>query len=454
MPVPTTQATVEVSSVIKCEPNENRLFVPLEITDADKKVGTQALIDSGADGLFIDYRFVIKHRIPTNKLRTPIVVRNVDGTINRNGTIQGTATLNVHIGPHTSRETFLVTELGEHDVILGHQWLEQHNPCINWQTRTLALEDIQSMGHDMFYPRDIDALSHVNKATELAQEYARLHKDDRPITEKVPAYLHDHLRVFDMNDAKRFPPSRPYDHKIELKPGFQPKRHKIYPLSVREEALLDEFIDDNLAKGYIKASESPQASPVFFVGKKDGEGRLCQDYRDLNEWTIKNAYPLPRIGEIMDMAQKWKYFTTIDVKSGYNNIRMANDEAQQMAAFTTRRGLFQPTVMFFGLCNSPATFQAFMDDIYGSMLRTKEVSVYMDDIFTGGETLQECQERTRRVIEIMDQHELHAKIEKCRFNQTTVPYLGMIISHGQVSMDPTKLDGIASWPVPKDLKEV
>ena len=162
--------------------------------------------------------------------------------------------------------------------------------------------------------------------------------------------------------------------------------------------MLNEFLDKNLAKGYIKPSTSDQASAVFFVAKKDGSARLCQDYRHLNEWTVKNAYPLPRIGEIMDVAKKWKYFTTIDVRAGYNNIRMATEDDQRRAAFVTKRGLFQPTVMFFGLCNSPATFQAFMDDIYGDMSRRNKAKAYMDDIFTGGETMQEAIERTIKVL--------------------------------------------------------
>lgn len=147
--------------------------------------------------------------------------------------------------------------------------------------------------------------------------------------------------------------------------------------------MLDEFIDEMLAKGFIEPSQFEQALAVFFVGKKDGTGRLCQDYCYLNDWTIKNAYPLPRISEMMDYAREWDHFSVLDIKAGYNNIRI-HPEDRKKATFVCSRGLFQPTVMFFGLCNSPATFQAFMDETFQEMIRGKRASVYMDDILTGG----------------------------------------------------------------------
>jgi hypothetical protein len=134
--------------------------------------------------------------------------------------------------------------------------------------------------------------------------------------------------------------------------------------------------------------ELDQAAAVFFVGKKDGTGRLCQDYRYLNEGTIKDAYPLSRIDELMDKIRSWKYFTKINLWAGYNNIQIKESDRAK-AAFITRWGLFQPKVMFFGLCNSPATFQHFMNDIFVSMIQTDKGFVYMDDFITGGEIKEE-----------------------------------------------------------------
>ena len=130
-----------------------------------------------------------------------------------------------------------------------------------------------------------------------------------------------------------------------------------------EQQVLDAFLEENLRKGYIRPSKSPQASPFFFVGKKDGALRPCQDYRTLNNGTVKNAYPLPLISDLLDKLKGAEYFTKLDVRWGYNNIRIKEGD-QWKAAFKTNRGLFEPTVMFFGLCNSPVTFQAFMDKIF------------------------------------------------------------------------------------------
>ncbi|KAI5116003.1 hypothetical protein M0805_003346 [Coniferiporia weirii] len=135
------------------------------------------------------------------------------------------------------------------------------------------------------------------------------------------------------------------------------------------------------------------ASPFFFVGKKDNELRACQDYRALNEGTIKNAYPLLLISKLMDKLKGAKYFTKLDLHSGYNNIRIKNGD-QWKAAFKTLRGLFEPTIMFFGLCNSPATFQAFMDDTFCIVILEDKVLIYMDDIFIFTSTLQELHHKT------------------------------------------------------------
>ena len=140
---------------------------------------------------------------------------------------------------------------------------------------------------------------------------------------------------------------------------------------------MDKFLKENLERGYIRPSQSPMASPFFFVGKKDGRLRPCQDYRYLNEHTIKNAYPLPLISELLDKLTGARRFTKLDVRWGYNNVRI-RDGDQWKAAFKTNKGLFEPTVMFFGMCNSPATFQSMMDATFSDMIDDNAVIIYMD----------------------------------------------------------------------------
>jgi len=129
----------------------------------------------------------------------------------------------------------------------------------------------------------------------------------------VPEEYHKYLSLFDEKKSERFPPARTWDHKIEMKPTFEPKAFKPYKLSFAEIKEQEKFIEENLRKGYIKHSKSPMASPFFFVAKKDGKLRLCQDYRYLNEHTIKNAYPIPNVQSILDKLRGSKYFTAIDV---------------------------------------------------------------------------------------------------------------------------------------------
>lgn len=403
--------------------------------EQERNVGTKALIDSGAEGLFIDYAFVARHDIPQEAITKPIIVRNVDGTQNKRGTINSQVDLEYKIGQHWHMDSFMVTDLGNKDIILGQPWLEKANPTIDWKNKII----------------DINSITKVNKSTELAREH--IIKDDQPLKDKVPTFLHDYISVFDEEEAKRFPAARKHDHHIKLKEDFEPFMTKLYPLSTDEMALMEKFVDENLAKGYIAPSKSPQASGFFFVGKKDGTARPCQDYIRLNNGTIKDAYPIPHIGRLMDMTRKWRYFTTIDVKAEYNNIQIAPEDRWK-AAFRTHRGLFEPTVMFFRLCNSPATFQRFMDDIFNEMIAERKAGVYIDNIITGGETMAENNINARRVVEIMQNNDIYAKIDKCRFGVQEVPYLGMILKPGQIEMDPTKLDGIAKWPTPAKLKDV
>ena len=134
-----------------------------------------------------------------------------------------------------------------------------------------------------------------------------------------------------------------------------PKKGKVYLLSREEREEVCEFINEQLRKGYIRPSKSPQTAPVFFVGKKNGKKQMVQDYRYLNEWTIKNNYPLSLISDIVENIDTKKVFTKINLRWGYNNVQIKKGDEWKVA-FMTPEGSFEPTVMFFGLTNLPATF--------------------------------------------------------------------------------------------------
>ena len=150
-------------------------------------------------------------------------------------------------------------------------------------------------------------------------------------------------------------------------------------MPLNEQQALETFLKENIEKGYIVPSKSPMASPVFFVKKKTGDLRLIQDYRKLNDITIKNRYPLPLASDIINKLKDAKIFTKFDVRWGYHNVRIKEGD-EWKAAFVTNRGLFEPRVMFFGLTNSPATFQALMNAIFADLIVEGKVTVYLDDI--------------------------------------------------------------------------
>ena len=222
---------------------------------------------------------------------------------------------------------------------------------------------------------------------------------------------------------------------------------KTYNLTLDEQKELDDFLDENLKSGRIRPSKSPFASAFFFVKKKDGRLRPVQDYRKLNNITVKNRYPLPLISELIDKLKTAKYFTKLDIRWGYNNIHM-KDGDEWKAAFRTNRGLFEPLVMFFGLTNSPATFQTMMNHLFHDLINRGKVVVYMDDIMIYTTTLEEHRQIVREVLQLLRDNKLYLKHTKCEFEQLETEYLGLVVSHNSVRMDQTKVARILDWPVP------
>lgn len=536
--------------------------IPIAII-TDRTVETEALIDTGAQDSFIDYRYVRKKKLPSRDLKNPIRVHNADGTANQQGTINKCVVLEIEAGGHRHLLRLLVTSLGKEAIILGLPWLQRVNAEIDFNQGTLQINPdkvnltlVERLRNKWFPEQDKftgRTLHTVRTEEELKQEstnpkqdsiYAELPPPYRETEEQeqdlvlaylskskgystewhgdlpkpgsalttenledgegmqrprrgptigrihfaphgtrfnysmnlwirakinpamamaqqahdsapreVPTPYQEYASVFEKKAAERFPSSRPWDHAIDLKPDFIPKDFKPYRLSPQEQKVADEFIDENLKKGYIRESKSPMASPLFFVGKKDGSLRPCQDYRYLNEGTVKNAYPLPLVSELVDKLQGAKIFSKLDLRSGYNNVRI-KDGDQWKAAFKTHRGLFEPMVMFFGLCNSPATFQAMMNALFKDMIDEGWLVIYMDDILIFSKDKKEHEERTRRVLERLQDNDLYLKLDKCIFDAPEVEYLGMIIRENQVAMDPVKLKGIQDWTEPKDVKGV
>ena len=244
-----------------------------------------------------------------------------------------------------------------------------------------------------------------------------------------------------------------WDHAIEMKEGFVPQKGKIYPLSREEREEIREFVKEQLRKGYIQPSKSPQMVLVFFVGKKDGNKWMVQDYMYLNEWTIKNNYLLPLISDVLENIGMKKIFMKMDLRWGYNNVRI-KEEDEWKAAFMTPEGLFEPMVMFFGLTNLPATFQAMMNELLRDLINTGKIVAFIDDVIIGMETEEEHDELVVEIIKRLEENDLYVKPEKCKWKVRKMGFLGVVLGSEGIKMEEEKVKGVLEWLILKCIKDV
>ncbi|WVZ62484.1 hypothetical protein U9M48_012232 [Paspalum notatum var. saurae] len=244
------------------------------------------------------------------------------------------------------------------------------------------------------------------------------------------------------------PPDREVEFLIELLPGTAPIAKRQYRVAPKEQELIKENIDELLGKEFIRPSSSPWAFPVLFVDKKDGSRRMCVDYRALNDVTIKNKYTLPRIDDFC----KVHVFSKIDLRSGYHQMKIRPSDIPKTYVIT-RFGLYEYTVMSFGLTNAPAYFMNLMNKVFMEYLG-KFVVVFIDDILIYSKTEEEHEEHLRVVLRKLRDHKLYAKLSKCEFWLDQVPFFGHIVSKGGIMVDPSKISSVMDWKVPEVVKEV
>ena len=225
-----------------------------------------------------------------------------------------------------------------------------------------------------------------------------------------------------MEAAKRLPEHREkFDTIIDLELGKQPPVGRLFQLSQSELQTLREYLHEMLETGKIRPSRSAAAASCFFVPKPHGRGlRFVVDYRGLNAITIKDKYPLPLMNELLEHASKAKYYTKIDLKNGFNNIRIAAGH-EWKTPFRTRYGSYEYLVMPFGLTNAPSTFQRLMDHVLAGLI-DKGVIVYIDDILIYSDNLEDHIKLVREVLGRLKEHKLAAELEKCSFHVQEVEF--------------------------------
>ncbi|GBG80269.1 hypothetical protein CBR_g30635 [Chara braunii] len=241
-------------------------------------------------------------------------------------------------------------------------------------------------------------------------------------------------------------------HAIEIIPGSKTPKGRIYRMAPAELDELWRQLKELTEKGWIRPSTSPFRSPVLFVPKKGASLRMCIDYRGLNTITMKNAEPLPRIYDQLDRVQGCKYYSKIDLKSGYHQIAI-RPEDQHKTAFHTRYGLYEFVVMPFGLCYAPGTFQHAMNRIFHDYL-DKFVVLYLDDILIFSKSVEEHAQHLETVLSLLRQHKYKVNLEKCEFGRTRIFYLGHDVSAEGIRSEDAKVASIRDWPRPQTVTEV
>ena len=231
-----------------------------------------------------------------------------------------------------------------------------------------------------------------------------------------------------------------------------PIRQRVRRIAPSQRAEAKKLLKEMLEKDVIQPSSSPWASPIVLVSKKDGSTRFCVDYRKLNSLTRKDAYPLPRVDDTLDTLAGAKWFTTLDLISGYWQVEMSCKDREK-TAFCTPEGLFEFKVMPFGLCNAPATFQRLMDMILAG-LQWSNCLVYLDDVIIVGKTFEDHLCNLRDVLERLRSAGLTLQPAKCAFCRKEVHFLGHIVSERGVATGPAKTEKVVKWPEPVSLREI
>jgi hypothetical protein len=248
------------------------------------------------------------------------------------------------------------------------------------------------------------------------------------------------------------PPQRARDHIITLKLGALPVAVRLYRYPAAHKDELERPCAAMIEQGIVRRSDSTFSSPVLLVKKPDGSWRFCVNYRALNALTVKDAFPIPVVDELLDELHGACFFTKLDLRSGYHQVRMRPADIHK-TAFRTHDGLYEFLVMAFGLCNAPATFQALMHDVLRPFLR-RFVLVFCDDILIYSRTWADHLRHIHAVFAELQGHQLFLKRSKCAFGAPSVAYLGHVVSVAGVAMDPAKLQAVRDWPRPQSARAV
>jgi hypothetical protein len=388
------------------------------------------LFDSGASHSFIATSFVEKHGIPSTHLEIPLVTRTPGSDLLCQ---LKCSQVRILLSGVVFLADLIVLPSQGIDVILGMDWLTKHKGIISCTNKTVLLTDHQGkLVSCQAQPPAKDPMV-FNLAVEsisVVEEFM----DEFP------------------EELLRMPLEREVEFYIDLIPDTAPIAKRPYRMAPTKLAELKLQIAELQQKGYIRSSSSPWGASVLFVTKKDGSMRMCIDYRSLNEVTIKNMYPLPRIDDLFNQLQGAKYFSKIDLRSGYHQLRIKEADIQK-TTFVTRYGQYDFTVMPFGLTNAPAFFMNLMNKVFMEEL-DKFVVVFIDDILIYSKSREDHEHHLWIVLERLRAHQLYTKLSKCEFWLEKIAFLGHILTAEGIEVDSSKVEAVSKWKQPSNVSEV
>ena len=443
-------------------------FQALHGTDSPKSIrlrgwvqGTELLmlVDSSSTHSFIDTKIGSKlHGV--QKLLQTIKVQVADG-----GQIACDMFLpkcNWWTQGHNFTSDFRLLPLGNYDVILGMDWLEQFSPMqIDWIHKWLEFQHQHQLVKLQGIVPQTDCCPTITGAQLQGMSkngsimcMVQLNAVEVPEHAVIPTIVHPLLQEFQelFSEPTELPPKRTCDHHIPLIEGAKPVNLRPYRYKPALKDEIEKQVTEMLKTGVIQPSHSPFSSPALLVKKKDESWRLCIDYRQLNNITVKSKYPVPVIEELLDELSGAQWFSKLDLRAGYHQIRMAEGH-EYKTAFQTHSGHYEYKVMSFGLTRAPATFLSAMNDTLSPVLR-KFVLVFFDDILIYSPTLESHLLHIRTVLQLLSASQWKVKLSKCSFVQQEISYLGHVIGVQGVSTDPQKIQDVVNWTQPTTIKKL
>ncbi|GJS14306.1 reverse transcriptase domain-containing protein [Tanacetum coccineum] len=381
------------------------------------------LFDSGADFSFVSTKFAPLLNVKPSIVNPGYVIEVADGKkVEVDRVIRD---CKLELGSSLFSINLIPLGHGSFDVIIGMDWLSQHKAVIVCHDKVVEIPVEDGRILRVHGERAVG----ITKALKSA-------KEDEPKLNDIPV-VREFEDVFP-EDLSGLPPQRQVEFRIDLVPGATPIAKSPYRLAPSEMQELSGQLQELQDKGFIRPSHSPWGAPVLFVKKKDGSLRMCIDYRELNKLTVKNRYPLPRIDDLFDQLQGSRFFSKIDLRSGYHQLRVHEDDIPK-TAFRTRYGHFEFTVMPFGLTNAPAVFMDLMNRVCKPYL-DKFVIVFIDDILIYSKTKEDHEVHLGLVLELLRNEKLYAKFSKCEFWLQEVHFLGHVVNQNGIHVDPSKIE--------------